>query len=305
MFVTPLAACAWIADLGDRTLGEPGSVGPKDAQIEENVAPPIDAALEVDADVSQPDAAPPSDDIIYAHTPLRLYAFRPSTRELSEVGAFSCMSPSDTVIDLAVNGEGRMYATSYTALLHVDPRTGACTAIPSPAGGFPNSLSFVPAGTVFPDAEALVGYQGIDGEESYVRIDLMTGAKTTIGTLNDPASATKYRSSGDLVAVKGSLERAILTVRAVAADAASTDLLAEVNPTNGRILKIAGDTRQVNVWGLAFWAGKAYGFSNDGRVTQMNLPDVLAHDVDVVNKTFTTSFVWYGAAVTTNAPLTP
>lgn len=83
-------------------------------------------------------------------------------------------------------------ATSFSAFYSLDLATAKCTQIAQ--GDFPNSLSFVPKGTVDPSSEALVGYVG----STYVRIDPKTGATTNIGSLSGG-----YRSSGDVVSVKG------------------------------------------------------------------------------------------------------
>ena len=58
----------------------------------------------------------------------------------------------------------------------------------------PNSLSFVPKGTVDEAIEALVGYR----DSVYVRIDTATGAVSTIGALKGG-----HASSGDIVSVTG------------------------------------------------------------------------------------------------------
>ncbi len=68
-----------------------------------------------------------------------------------------------------------MYATSDQGVYKVDRMTAVCTLLAS-GGAYPNSLSFVPAGTLDPSVEALVGYSG----STYVRIDTTSGAMTSV-----------------------------------------------------------------------------------------------------------------------------
>jgi hypothetical protein len=100
-----------------------------------------------------------------------------------------------------------------------------------------------------------VGYN--DG--SYVRIDPQSGAVTELGQLGN-----NLRSSGDIVSVKGG--KTFLTVKDVGFKGACTqsDCLVEVDPKTGAALTNLGSVGHKNVFGLAFWAGKIYGFSDSG-----------------------------------------
>ena len=75
---------------------------------------------------------------------------------------------------------------------------------------YPNSLSFVPKGTVDPNVEALVGYNG----GTYVRIDTVTGAVTSIGNLG-----SGYSSSGDIVRlpIPGNAELLVYVIAVIVA----------------------------------------------------------------------------------------
>jgi hypothetical protein len=189
---------------------------------------------------------PPPVAAVYANSSDSLYVINPATNAVSSVGAFQ---GCDAVTDIAVNRTGQIFATSKTALYAVNPTTAQCTHIAD--GSYPNSLSFVPQGTVDPDQETLVGYSG----SSYVRIDQSTGAIAPIGALGNPGLS----SSGDIVSLIGG--GTYLTVKGDLCN----DCLIAVNPTTGAIVKQLGSIGSYgDVWGLAFWGGTVYGFTSAG-----------------------------------------
>jgi hypothetical protein len=195
---------------------------------------------------------PPPVAAVYANSSDSLYVINPATNAVSLVGAFQ---GCDFVIDIAVNRTGGVFATTKSALFAVDPQTAVCKYIAN--GTYPNSLSFVPQGTVNPDHETLVGYNG----SSYVRIDPNTGLVQPVGDLGDPSLA----SSGDLFSLIGG--GTYLTVKSEKC----SDCLVEVNPATGKLLKQLGPIGAYgNVWGLAFWGGTAYGFTNNGLMFSLN-----------------------------------
>ena len=126
---------------------------------------------------------------VYGNSPPVLYRLDPDTQIVTTIGSFQGCS---SVIDIALDKDSNLYGTTFDGLYGINKDTAVCTLISS--GGYPNSLSFVPAGTVDPNVEALVGYSG----STYVRIDPQTGTTTTIGALSGGLS-----SSGDIVSVKG------------------------------------------------------------------------------------------------------
>lgn len=224
---------------------------------------------------------PPPVAAVYANSSSSLYVVNPATKAVSVVGAFQ---GCDFVIDIAVNRTGGIFAASKTALYAVDPKTAECKPIAK--GSYPNSLSFVPQGTVDPDQEALVGYDG----STYVRIDPTTGLVSTLGDLGDPGLS----SSGDIFSLIGG--GTYLTVKGQNC----SDCLVQVDPTTGKLLKQLGPIGvYANVWGLAFWAGTAYGFTSGG----------LMFSVDPVTMVTTPIFysgdtvAFWGAGSSTAAPM--
>ncbi len=95
-------------------------------------------------------------------------------------------------------------------------------------------------------------------------------------------------------------------MKLLGADASTaTDLLAEVDPTTGKLKKIIGDTKQTNIFGLGYWAGKGYGFSDNGKIAQIDMATGTASVVKTLTSTDGGGIPWYGAGVTTEAPVTP
>ena len=239
------------------------------------------------------DAPPPHDTgitevaIVYGHSATVLYSVNPTTKAVTTVGTFG--GCGDEVIDIALNKTSQMFATSDFGVYTVDTTTAACTLIA--LGSYPNSLSFVPAGTLDPTAEALVGYNG----STYVQIDTTTGAISTVGSLGNT-----YSSSGDIVSVIGG--GTYLTVTG-GTDCVSNDCLVEVNPKTGALITNYGSVQHSAVYGLAFWAGDVYGFDSAGDLFEVTFPDaggLAITTIPIPNPPANLSF--YGAGSTTSAP---
>lgn len=222
---------------------------------------------------------------VFAHSAYELYKLDPITKAVTTVGTFQGCDFS-AVIDIAINKDGAMYATTFGGLYTVDKTTAKCSLIAG--GSYPNSLSFVPQGTVDPGAEALVGYQG----STYVRIDLTSGAVTSIGAIGGG-----YVSSGDIVSVIGG--GTYLTVYGNACG----DCIIEVDPKSGALKKMIGPLGHGGVYGLAFWGGSAYGFSSFGELFQIDLSNGTSTIIPMPSAPPGLSF--NGAGSTTSAPLKP
>lgn len=222
---------------------------------------------------------------VFGHSADTLYRLDPSTKAVELVGTFAGCGAS--IIDIALDGDSRMYGAAYGSLYAIDRTTGQCTFIAD--GDYPTSLSFVPAGTVDPTEEAMVGFV----DEQYVRIDVQTGAVTPLGALADGLA-----SSGDLVSVKGG--GTYLTVRGPGCDA--TDCLVEIDATDGTLVQSFGPLPYDEVFGLAFWAGRAYGFAREGVLFEIELGmgDVVTSPIQIPGAP--TQLEFFGAGSTTSAP---
>ena len=229
---------------------------------------------------------PPAE--VWGHSPDTLYKVDPNTKAVSVQGKFS---GCNNVIDLALDSASNMYVTTQDGFYKVDKSTAACTQIAM--GSYPNSLSFVPAGTLDPSVEALVGYVG----DQYVRIDPSNGKITMLGLLGAGSGVV---SSGDIVSVKGG--PSYLTVSG-GSKCSSTDCLIEVDPKTGKMTTSYGSIGHSAVFGIAFWAGTVYAFDEAG--------DLFSVTIDASNKLVTTpipvpnapsGLKFWGAGSTTSAP---
>ena len=228
--------------------------------------------------------------IVYGQSSGTLYAVDPDTNAVTTVGTFS--GCDDEVIDIALDKNSVMYATTPDSVYTVNTTTAHCTLLAG-GGSYPNSLSFVPAGTLDPTAEALVGYVG----GTYVRIDTTTGAVSKVGTLGKG-----YSSSGDIVSVIGG--GTYLTVTGGEA-CSESDCLVGVDPSTGAMLTNYGPLGYSAVYGLAFWAGTVYGFDAQGALFQVtfNGNTIAVTAIPIPNAPSNLSF--YGAGSTTSAPPVP
>ena len=267
-----------------------------------------------DAQTADTYIPPGSPSRIYAHTQDTLYLYEPTTNTLTKIGKFSCLAVGDSVVDLAVDRTNSVYATTFTRLLKVDPITASCTEIhkidSTSAESYPNALSFVPAGTVDPTKEALVGYAPYGSSTDstdYIQIDTTTGEQTYIGSLNDFSAPKQYKSSGDLISLVQAGNKTFLTVKEIFDDGgvSTTDYFAEVDPKTGMLKQVIGDTAQTDIYGLGYWGGKAYGFSDNGKISEIDTSTGAAKVVKTLTGDDGGAAPWYGAGVTTEAPITP
>jgi len=242
-----------------------------------------DATLSSDAS----DASPPKA-IVYGHSPDTLYTLDVDTNAVTAVAPFSgCAQGTNatTVIDLAIDSQMNAYVTTFDGFYSLDLTTAQCTLVA--AGAYPNSLSFVPAGTLDPNVEALVGYSG----SSYLRIDPSTGNVTFVGTLSGG-----YASSGDIVSVEGGGTFLTVTGNGCA------DCLLQVNPATGDMVQSYGALPHGAVYGLGYWGGNLYGFDSTGDLFLIGGDGdggIATSDIVVDG-----GVIWYGAGSTTIAPPT-
>ena len=81
-----------------------------------DVGPPRDTGADIDSV------------LVYAHSRDTLYSFSPRALVVTEIGPFTVASGEvPQVLDIALDSEGAMYATSRTALYRCDPMTAALT----------------------------------------------------------------------------------------------------------------------------------------------------------------------------------
>jgi hypothetical protein len=221
---------------------------------------------------------------VYAHTATTLYRVDPDTLQVQMVGDFNWGSVgSDQMTDIAIDKNGKMIGVSFSRVYQVDPTSANTALLSSSLSGTFNGLSFVPAEMLgLTGDDVLVGTENSDGK--VFRIDPMTGAATEVGNMG------AYTSSGDLVAVAN-----FGTMQTV--PGGSGDVLARLAPQTFAATPVGNGTGYSQLWGVAFFKDKIYGFSNGGAFVLID-PNTGAGSM-VSNS----GIAWWGAAVTTLAPV--
>lgn len=231
---------------------------------------------------------PPGTSEVFGHSKSVLYKLNPDTKAVGVIGQFTgCQDVTDIALDQASN----LYGTTDAGLWAIDRDTAACTMIS--AGSYPNSLSFVPAGTLDPNAEALVGFV----DDQYVRIDPVSGSIQNIGA---PWS-NGFISSGDVVSVKDG--PTFLTIKdADSGQDQCSDCLVEINPATGAIMTSYTNLGYDRVFGTAFWAGSVYGFTTEGELFEVTIEDGQLVTTPIETPQ---GLSFWGAGSTTSAPPVP
>lgn len=229
------------------------------------------------------DAGPDAAELwrVFAHSPTALYRIDVAAQEPTKIADFT-PSGVGQVIDLAVDRAGRAFVTTFGGLYAVDLYTAEMTQIA--LGSYPNSLSFVPRGTIDANEEVLVGYVG----STYVRIDTQIGAVRTVGSLG----ATGYVSSGDLVSLADSTT--YLTVKGPSC----LDCLVRVDPSTGVMLQNYGSIGYADLYGVGYAEGVLYGFTGQGEALRIGFGQA---GLEVSELYPRQSWAWWGAGSTTAA----
>ena len=259
VLLTALAACRF--GFGDEPRGD-GAVGAADG----------------------PDGSDPTPEaVVYVHGPTDLYAVDPDTFGMRFVGAFGGACASDSMTDIAVDRTGDVIAISFTKLYRVDPMTAGCELLGLLPRQF-NGLTFMQSPSD-PDADVLIGTT-LTGDVWL--LDVATGGGTRIGRYGGGIA-----SAGDVVSVRG-----FGTIAAARQQNDTTDWIARVDPFTGDAVMI-GDTGLADVFGIAYWGGSLYGFTDTGTFVLID-PTTGAATVKS-----TGTLRWWGAGVTTLASVAP
>jgi hypothetical protein len=247
---------------------------------------------------------------VYGHSDTQLFKLEPISKMVTVIGTFDCVTITvpgfgEGMWDIAIDKDGIMMGTlsklqnfvQSGALVTIDKANAHCTVVQT--GIYPNSLTFVPAGTLDPNIEVLVGFN----EAEYVRIDPTTGAQTTIGNLNPNPTGQDWESSGDVVSIIG--DKTYLTVKPFGSGSmySGSDRIVEIDPLTGQATALIGDTTYPKLWGLGYWGGTAYGFSATGQLAEIDLMTGMAVGIPIADAP--PGLAWWGAGVTTAAPIKP
>jgi hypothetical protein len=177
-----------------------------------------------------------------------------------------------------------MIGVSFGSVYQVDPMTAQTTRLSTGLTGEFNGLSFVPADMLgLTGDDVLIGTRNEDGVVS--RIDPMTGQVTVVGNMG-----AQFQSSGDLVAIAG-----FGTVQTTLG--APWDMLSRLAPLTFQATPAPNSTGVGQIWGIAFWKGKVFGFTRNGQFVTIDPNTGLAQVVQ------SNGPEWWGAAVITTAPV--
>jgi len=219
---------------------------------------------------------------VYAHSSGSLYKVDPDTLAVSLVAPFTWSNGTDQMTDIALDKDGNMTGISFDAVYSVNKDTAEATYLAPITGNF-NGLSYV-SDTSGGDPREILVAAGNDG--NVFEINPLTGASTLKGNYGGG-----YTSSGDIVSVRG-----LGAFATVDQGLTGNDFLARVNTTNYSVT-IIGDTGFTDIWGIAFWGDKVYGFTENRQFVLIDINTGAATPVEMgaVN--------WWGAGVTTSAPV--
>lgn len=224
---------------------------------------------------------------VYAHTAGVLYRVDPDTLAITEVGPFTGDAAGDAMTDIAIDSEGTMIGISYSRVYRIDPQTAATTR--AGTGTLPqmfNGLSFVPSREAFgvEGPDVLVAGRNADG--AIFQIDPATGVPTQIGDMGP-----QFATSGDIVAVRD------FGIVATSSGGALTDCLVRLAPNTFAATIIGSGTGFNTIWGVGFWRGEVFGFTDGGEFVTIDTTTGVGTLVE------TNGRLWWGAAVTTRAPV--
>lgn len=248
-----------------------------------------------DGSTSEPDAAPTGPAQVFGHSSDTLYKVDPTTKSVTIVGKMN--GCGNSVIDIALDKDSKMVASTSDALYRVDIATGACTLLGKSGAPYPNSLSFVPVGTVDATREGLVGYNGAE----YIQFDPTTGARISS---KPNALPSGLASSGDIVSIING--PSYLTVTGSYNGKSCGDCLVEVDPKTGAFKTMWGSIGFPSVWGIAFWAGAVYGFDSAGDLFEVKFPAAPGSPLvstKIAIPAAPQGLSFYGAGSTTSAPV--
>lgn len=225
-----------------------------------------DAGLDGGADAGRdagvdagPEVGLAKSDVVYVHEAAQLFTWEPTRGTLTPIPGFACGAATDMAIDRA----GRAFIVAGEGLYRLDVQSGRCTWVAQ----LPESLvalTFLPAGSLDPLEEALVGY----GPMAYWEFDPVDGTAVRLGT---SALSGGVVPSGDLSALADG--RTYLTVRDHAWPTSRSDELVRIDPRSGAVVEQLGVIGLPEVWGLATFDEELYGFSAGGQVARLRFFD--------------------------------
>lgn len=260
---------------------------------------------ERDGNGGQPDAAMQTGDgsqqgpasRVYAHSGDKLYQIDTQTLAPVNVGTMAGLG-TQSLTDLAIDKADKMVGITLDKLYTINAQTGAATLVTALATGAQSqnftSLSFVPENLNDPNSgDILVSASSTGG---VYEIDATTGTATMLGDFG-MHNGQQIGSSGDLIGVQN---LGIYATVNVGTNAMANDYLARIDPATWTATVIGTGTGFNDIFGLAFWQGKIYGFvagSGTGKIITIDPTTGVGTEVQ------SGAVRWYGAGVATDAPI--
>jgi hypothetical protein len=230
---------------------------------------------------------------VYGHSGDMLYRLDPDNLAATAVGAMTSLDGG--LLDLAVDKNDRLVGITRLKLYSLSATTGAATLIRDLSASAQNftSLSYVP-GAAMTDPDVLIS---ANDQGNVFRIDETTGTATMIGNYG-MHNGMQVVSSGDLFGVRG-----LGVFATVDVGSGTMDYLARIDTTTWKATPLPNATGYDKIFGLGFWGGKVYGFVDDGfdagtgKLIEINSTTGTATELN------TSGVRWFGAGVTTSAPI--
>ncbi|CAN5431730.1 hypothetical protein BH11MYX1_BH11MYX1_18080 [soil metagenome] len=231
---------------------------------------------------------------VFAHSSTTLYRVDTSTFQAQMIGTMPGLG-TEALTDIAIDKNDQMVGVTSSKLYSIDSTTGSVTLIKALAASVSGltSLSYVPVDPGDPNSDDILVTANAQG--AVFKIDPTTGAATQLGSYGT-SSLGKVSSSGDIVGVRGLGIYATVNV-----GTETNDYLAKIDPVTWKATILGTSTGFNNIFGLGFWAGKFYGFVDTGAAAGK----VIQIDQNTGAGTMLEAGAvrWYGAGVSTNAPI--
>jgi len=186
---------------------------------------------------------------VFVHTKDALYSLDDSTFDLVHVGDFGA---EESITDLAITPDGRIFGISAESLYNIDPTTAAATFIANVPGVLNVGLTFLPNGQLL----------ATDKEGGVREVSPDTGAVSEIGKFGGG-----YGTAGDLVAVADGTMYAIGEYQDESPG--DSDLLLTVNTGSG-VASYVGAIGFGDVFGTAYANGRIYAFTSTGQIIEID-----------------------------------
>src|SRR5262249_39701339 len=149
---------------------------------------------------------------------------------------------------------GNLYGVSYTALYQINKNTGHATYIGNIPGTSNVGLTFLAAGDLLAS----------DADGEVKRINAATAMSTDVGNFQNGLS-----TAGDLVAVSDGTMYGVSATNPGGSNASSNNVLIRVDTSTGHATPV-GPIGFGDVLGLAYVSSKVIGFTQSGKIIQIN-----------------------------------